>query len=241
LSHRTICSELRAAGGCTHSLAPPSRQYTVGVTLASAAQLDESVPPISSAQQRALAEAELTAKRFAFAPKLASFNGVTLLLAAALSLLLSLSAPSGLAPAALLAVCGWIELSYGKKLRDYEPAAPLALALNQLALLVAIVAYAVWKLSAAVSGRLSLASELQAHPELAAMLDNFGDPALNDALAVMSDLFRTGLIVGYSALILVAVIVQGAVAYYYSSRRKHLREFLERTPAWVVEMMRRSR
>jgi len=72
------------------------------------------------------------------------------------------------------------------------------------------------------------------------MIDSFDDPAVHDALATMSDLFRTGVILGYSALIAVSILVQGGAAYYYLSRRKYLREFLEHTPAWVVDFLRRS-
>ena len=206
---------------------------------ASAAQLD-SIPPISAAQQAALADAEQAAKRFAFAPKLALFNGVTLLLAAAMSFMLSLFDPTALLTVAVLAGSGFIELKYGRKLRAYDPSAGLWLALNQLALLAAIVIYAVSKLAAAITGRLSLASELAAHPELTSMIGSLDDPAVHDALAAMSDLFRTGLILGYSSLIAGSVVAQGGAAYYYFSRRKLLCDFLARTPTWVVDLMRRS-
>jgi hypothetical protein len=52
-----------------------------------AAQL-EPIAPISEPQRRAIQEAEVAASRFAFAPKLATWNGATMLLGAALSLVL---------------------------------------------------------------------------------------------------------------------------------------------------------
>ena len=75
----------------------------------------EPIAPISEPQKQALYDAETAARRFAFAPKLATWNGVGMLLGAALSLVLAVFDHALLLSAVVLGVCGWVELSAGKK------------------------------------------------------------------------------------------------------------------------------
>jgi hypothetical protein len=199
----------------------------------------EPIAPISEPQRRAIQAAEASARRFAFAPKLAAWNGGSMLLGAALSLVLGLFDHGLLLSAAVLGACGYVELAYGKKLREYDPRAPLRLALNQLVLLVLVVGYAALKLKAAVSGQSSLTAELAGHPELAEMLSQVDDPNVAQALDSMGEMYRWGVVAVYSGLIGVALLLQGGVAAYYLSRRKHVRAFLANTPPWVIEFLRR--
>jgi hypothetical protein len=201
----------------------------------------EPIAPISEPQKQALYDAETAARRFAFAPKLATWNGVGMLLGAALSLVLAVFDHALLLSAVVLGVCGWVELSAGKKLREYDPKAPLHLALNQLALLVLVLGYSLLKLKAAFTGQASLATELAQHPELAAVLDQLDDPSVTEALSSFGEMYRWGVVGVYSLLIAIAIVVQGGAAAYYWSRRKHLLAFLASTPAWVVDLMRRPR
>ncbi len=199
----------------------------------------EPIAPISEPQRRAIHEAEASARRFAFAPKLATWNGASMLLGAAVSLLLGLFDHGLLLSAAVLGACGYVELAHGKKLREYDPRAPLRLALNQLVLLVLVVGYAALKLRAALSGQSSLTAELAEHPELADMLSQVDDPNIVQALDSMGEMYRWGVVAVYSGLIGVALLLQGGVAAYYLSRRKHLAAFLANTPPWVIEFLRR--
>jgi hypothetical protein len=201
----------------------------------------EPVAPISEPQRQALHDAETAARRFAFAPKLATWNGVSMLLGAALSLMLAVFDHALLLSAAVLGASGWVELSAGKKLREYDPTAPLRLALNQIVLMVLVVGYSLLKLNAAWTGQASLASELAQHPELAAMIEQLDDPSVERGLDSIGEMYRWVVVAVYSALISIALIVQGGAAAYYWSRRKHLIAFLASTPAWVLEFMRRPR
>jgi hypothetical protein len=203
-----------------------------------AAGLDP-IAPISEPQRQALHAAEAAARRFAFAPKVATLNGASMLLAAAISLLLGLFDHGLLLSAVVLGVCGWFELDGGRRLRAYDPRAPLQLALNQLVLLALVVSYAAFKLVSAFTGENSLVAELAQHPELAAMLGQVDDPNVTQALDSMSDMYRWGVVAVYSGLIGIAAIIQGGVAAYYLSRRKYVKAFLESTPPWVIEFMRR--
>jgi hypothetical protein len=199
----------------------------------------EPIAPISEPQRRALHAAEAAARRFAFAPKVATLNGASLLLAAAISLVLGLFDHGLLLSAAVLGVSGWFELDGGKRLRAYDPRAPLQLAINQLVLLALVVTYAGFKLVTAFNGESSLVAELAQHPELGAMLEQVDDPNVKQALESMSEMYRWGVVAVYAGLIGVAGIIQGGVAGYYLSRRKYLNAFLESTPDWVIEFMQR--
>jgi hypothetical protein len=201
----------------------------------------EPIAPISEPQRQALQDAETAARRFAFAPKLATWNGVSMLLGAALSLLLAVFDHALLLSAAVLGVCGWVELSAGKKLREYDPTAPLRLALNQIVMMALVVGYSLLKLKAAWSGQASLAAELAQHPELAAVIEQLDDPSVAEAIDSLGHMYRWGVVAVYSALIAIALIVQGGAAAYYWSRRKHLLAFLASTPDWVLDFMRRPR
>jgi hypothetical protein len=209
--------------------------------MSSVAAAADPIAPISEPQQRALHEAEAAARRFAFAPKLATWNGIGMLLGAALSLTLALFDPPLLFSALVLGGCGWVELTAGKQLRAYDPRAPLRLAVNQIVLLALVVSYSAVKLHAAWSGQASLAAELAHHPELSAVMSQIDDPAVADTLDSFGEMYRWGVLAVYSLLIAIALVVQGGAAAYYWSRRKHVVRFLETTPAWVVDFMRRPR
>lgn len=195
------------------------------------------VAPITPAQRDALAAAKRAAGRLAFAPKLATFNGAGLLLAAAVSLAWAWTDPWLLAVALLLGVSGWVELESGKRLRRYRREAPVRLAVNQLVLLVLVVGYAAARLAAALTGEVSLAAELGKHPELAGLIENADDPQLRAAIEDMSGWVRAGMIATYGSLIVASLVAQGGMALYYWSRRKYVSELLERTPAWVLEVL----
>jgi hypothetical protein len=42
----------------------------------------------------------------------------------------------------------------------------------------------------------------------------------------------------YVAVVAVAVLGPGMLAWYYFSRARHVRHYVERTPRWIVEMQR---
>jgi hypothetical protein len=198
------------------------------------------VPPIDPAQSQAISAARQLRRRFAFAIKLAKWNGVSLLLAAAISLVLSAFDTGLLLSAAMLGGCGWLELAAGRRLGRHEPRALIWLAGNQLLLLAAVAIYAGLQVRAVLAGQASLLAELQRHPERAGMLAAVDDPALTDMIDSMDDMYRYGQLLVYAVLIGVSLILQGGAALYYLSRRRYLREFLAGTPEWVVEHLRRD-
>jgi hypothetical protein len=73
------------------------------------------------------------------------------------------------------------------------------------------------------------------------LISGLGDPKVAQTVDAFGQMYRWGIVAVYSSLIGFAIVVQGGVAAYYMSRRKHVRAFVASTPDWVVEVMRRPR
>ena len=73
------------------------------------------------------------------------------------------------------------------------------------------------------------------------MIEQLDNPSVERGIDSLGEMYRWGVVAVYSALISIALIVQGGAAAYYWSRRKHLIAFLASTPAWVLEFMQRPR
>ena len=54
----------------------------------------------------------------------------------------------------------------------------------------------------------------------------------------MKDLARMIAFGVYGTLIAVAIFAQGGTALYYFTREKHLRQYIQTTPPWIIEMQR---
>src|SRR5205085_2018001 len=120
-----------------------------------------------------------------------------------------------------------VELRASGRLRRLDPDAPKVLALNQLALAGLLIAYALWRIYEETSGGQGAFADVQAgDPQVARMLRPYEDMGRQIALGV------------YGLLIAVAVFVQGGMAWYYFNRRKVLRNYLDRTPPWILAMQR---
>lgn len=115
-----------------------------------------------------------------------------------------------LAGAALLALA-WRELRWARELGRLNPAAPRALALNQLVLLAGVLAYCAWQTYTGLTGP----GVLERYPELAQLSSSGGDVDF-DAL------YRTTLIATYAGVAVLSVILQGLTAWWYASLRAPL-------------------
>jgi len=94
------------------------------------------------------------------------------------------------------------------------------LTINQLSLAALILLYALWKLLVEV------AHPGSAIPDLAGQLDS-SDLGIAHELTILL----------YGSLI-AAAAVEAGMAWYYHSRGEHLREYLARTPPWIVAMQK---
>ncbi len=125
----------------------------------------------------------------------------------------------------VLGFFAWNELRGGARIRRFDPTGARILGWNQIGLGIAIVIYAAW----------SLVSSLGTLSSLTAQIGTTGDPSMDAMVSNISTMVTYCL---YGGLIVVGVIVPGLTAWYYFSRERIIRSFVERTPVWVVDTLR---
>jgi hypothetical protein len=89
-----------------------------------------------------------------------------------------------------------------------------------------IIAYGGWGIYSA----LTAVSPYEAH--LAS-----GGPVA-EALAPIDRLQRVVTVLFYAAVIGLSLLTQGGLSAYYFTRRRHMADYLSRTPPWIVDMLR---
>jgi len=184
--------------------------------------MDGTTPPALSAKQREeLERARERARAFLKAGRVAAFNVWTLGAFAALTLLFGLTSPTALLLGGALATVAIVEHRGRTRLRELDPEGPRLLARNQLALMVIIVVYALWRLW-----------RTQAAPDPA--LQQMDDLLGGDTAGLVQEL--TTLV--YVAVIALTVLFQGLMARYYQARTTMVEAYLRETPNWVVELQR---
>jgi hypothetical protein len=181
--------------------------------------------PLAPEHLRELAEARNRSKKIRRAATVASMSGWTMAIFAVITLvgavfgdIVSLVLGVG------LAVITYNELRGGGMLRRFEPAGAKRLAMNQIALGVLIVGYAIW----------SLLSMLRT-PVLAQMGGSTGDPDMD---AMVQNISGTVAYALYGGMGFVGIIVPGLTAWYYYTRGRLVRAMLRDTPPWVIEMLK---
>ena len=192
-------------------------------------------PAISDAQRIEIARGAEREKRFVFARKLASFNGVGVGIFAAISLLSAVFDVSSLLLAFPLAIIAFVELNGGQRVARYERKGLVQLACNELALVALVTLYALVQIfsaldSASPFGELMAQSGMQSGDlDLSAVSAELGD---------FDEMYRTAVTAFYGVVIAATALAQGGCAYYYYSRLKHLDQFLAETPRWVIDYLR---
>ncbi|MBC8108232.1 MAG: hypothetical protein H7Z14_16720 [Anaerolineae bacterium] len=156
----------------------------------------------------------------------AKFDAWMIAIFAALTGVTGLFSIPSLLLAAGMGFVAWREFRGVEALRRLDRSAPKSLAINQLCLAAILIAYALWQViqTATSSG------------EYTAMAG--GDPQLTQMLGPIDDLVKTLTLSVYGLIILIAIFVQGGTALYYFTRQRYLREYLEQTPSWVVDLQR---
>ncbi|GAB4108204.1 MAG: hypothetical protein Kow00105_14550 [Phycisphaeraceae bacterium] len=181
-------------------------------------------------QVRALKQAKSNRSRINLAVTIATFNAWCLGIFAALS---ALALPFSFSIRGLF-ICLGLGLTARNEfrgrtlLKQLNTRAPSLLGYNQILLAVIIVGYCLWCLVDTAWGRNAFEQMVLDHPELATMLGSTGD------------LIRYATIAAYILVILLAVPYQAVMAWFYFSRSRHLREYLDRTPKWITEAQRHA-
>ena len=201
------------------------------------------VPPILQPPSPLTPEAQDQVRRAAAlrrpvssATRVALGSAVTMLLVAALSvpvLMLSFSATNLLVVLALIGL-GIQEYRGYRSLKRLAPAAPRQLGINQVCLLGLIVFYCAMQMATASSGDIKA---MVVSPEFRSALQQMpSGGGLNDLVA-QADRWAPLAIYGfYSLVLLLGVLFQGGLAWYYFSRRKHLDRYLHAAPPPIRQL-----
>ncbi|MGE5612144.1 MAG: hypothetical protein ACM359_23050 [Bacillota bacterium] len=181
---------------------------------------------LSQEQLQQLAVAQLASRKIRRAVAVATFDGWTLAIFAALSFVCGLSSISGILMGIGMGVVAWIELCGARQLRRLNAQAAKRLGFNQIALALLLILYAIG----------SLWSEWRGEGVMAAL--SAADPAAAGLLKPMEGLAHLLAMTVYGSLIGVAIVVQGGTAWFYFTRIKHIQGYLEQTPAWIIQMQK---
>jgi hypothetical protein len=188
------------------------------------------VEPLSTSQIEALAQGARLRRSIARGAKLARLDGVMLAVCGGLCVLSSLF-DAALWPLTLV-LCGaaYVELRAAKDLARLGSAATRVLAFNQLALVAAIWIYSIVRIVAAYHDDNPLADSLQQSPELEGLL---GDTQS------MGSVFRAATVGFYGVVMFASLLMQGALAFYYWTRRAPMERYRTQVPTWVQRVLER--
>ena len=207
----------------THILQAPNSTQPASLTPGG-----EPSAPLNQQHYEALRSAKTKRVKINRAIAVASFNGWSIGIFAALSaLFLPLSfSLLGVFITLGLAAVAYYEFKGRQLLRALDTSAPRLLGLNQIGLGVVIVVYCIWSLVAELAGPGAYAQTIQEHPELAEILGS------------TEGLYRMAVLLVYGTVIVLTIPYQALMAWYYFSRSKHLATYISQTPQWVTDLER---
>jgi hypothetical protein len=196
----------------------------------------ERASPLDDAQREILSTTKAAKRKLRVGGFIALSNVVGLGLCALFSIAFA-SLDPGLLPIGLVLVAlAWNEWRGRALLLDGEGSAPRRLALNQLALLVAVLFYCAHSAYAAWTSPGLLDVMAGADPELREVLGGgqfpFGSETGSDDLGEWA---RTATVVVYGAIAAGSSVVQGLTAAYYWSMRGAVATYAA-APAWAREL-----
>jgi hypothetical protein len=149
-------------------------------------------------------------------------NGGSYVFFGALSVLLAMTRdPAGLGLGLVLVTVGLNARSSGARLAAGDIAAPMRLALGEVALLVGLIGYCVAKMTIMKTDSAEMAAlfaSLNADMDVASLIDSTTD-------------------IVYTSIIGIAFLYQGGLALYYRARGTAVRHYVEDTPEWAREVV----
>ena len=194
----------------------------------------ESVDPLGEEHHTLLRQAVAARRPVRKVAGTARTSAITTLLIGAASVPFVIFSPSAVSLLVVAGICtvGVVEYRGAQRIRRGEPDAAVLLGRNQMAFLTLIVAYCVIQMAmfSADSASASLIS-----PEVRSQLSQAG--ALKLDIEKQIDFWAPIATYGfYTLVIAVTAAVQGRMAYYYFSRRRHLQTLQDSTPPWVQRL-----
>lgn len=178
--------------------------------------------PLTPQQHEQYARARTDAAKLTRATRMAAFNGWSMLIVAFCCVPFAYLDVTNAVVAGVLGVIGAVELWGKARFGNMDPTAGRMLAINQLALLAAIWVYCAWSIYAILTGP----DMMTQHPELA------------DLKIDIAGLQRTLAWTVYGAVAGGSAIYQGLCALYYFNTGRRLREYVEQTPPWILQLQR---
>ena len=172
-----------------------------------------------------LTAARAASKKIRRAVSVASFDGWSVALFAAISLLASFGNWSGISLGVAMGVVAWRELTSGAALKRLHVDSLRVLAINQLVLCGILILYFAWSLFDSLHGSSNYAEIL-------------GSDSSAGTLGNVDQLSRQISVIVYVALMLGSVLFQGGTARYYFSRTKILQDYIATTPKWIIDYQR---
>ncbi len=183
------------------------------------------IPPtaiqLTPQQLRELADSRAAHKYIRRAIAVANFDGWTIAVFAIINCLCGLGDLQSMVIGAVMGVMAYVEIRGASQLRRLDQSAPRRLAINQILLGLLLCAYAVWRIYDYLHGPSPYAALSAADPKIGKRFE---------------DMFRSLAVALYGCLIIFAILAQGGAAIFYFTREKHLRDYRQRTPAWILQM-----
>lgn len=204
---------------------PVSPPVARPVASAPAPPADADSGPLS---QEHLRELDLARKRFRKirrAAGVATFNGWTVGVFAAPSLLIGLFSLTSLLIGIALAAVTYNEFAGARMLRQLDMRAPRRLALGQLGLCGVLIAYALWSIHSLQTGN-AYEAALAAGGQATAIVES------------IQRFERMITLVVYGGLIVGSILFQGGTAWYYLSLARYINAYVTQTPSWILELER---
>lgn len=181
---------------------------------------------MSAEQLEMLGDARRKAKKIVRAAGIATGSGWTMAAIAAVCILAGVFDVRSLVLGLALAAIAAIELRAARRLRTFDVTAARQLGCNQLGLIGVVTVYAVWSLVATLTGPGPYDEHLAA-----------GGP-LADTLGPIDRLTTTVTVCFYVLLVIAAAMMQGGLSAYYFTRSTLVKDYVQRTPEWVVGALR---
>ena len=183
-------------------------------------------PHLTAEHVRQLADARAALRPVRRAAAVARVDGWSVGVFGALTLLFGFGSVTGVVLGLGMIAAAVVELRAAARLGRLDPRSVRLLVLNQVALGTLLLLYAAWSVYSESAGRGEVAALAASDPQVAQMLQPFGDVA------------RTAVFLVYGLLAAVAVFGQGGMALYYAGRGNRLSAYLAHTPEWVLRLQR---
>lgn len=172
-------------------------------------------------QLRELTDARAAHKYIRRAINVALFDGWTIAAFAILNCLCGFGDLASMIVGLALGAMAYVEIRGASQLRRLDPSAPRRLGINQILLGTLLAVYAIWQIYQHLHGPPILGQLSAADAKIGKRWEDF---------------FRSLAVALYGCLIIFAIVAQGGAALFYFTREKYLKEYRQRTPAWILQM-----